>query len=168
MVNEASGRTLLVMRHAKSDWNSVSGSDHDRPLAERGIRSARTMGRLLTDLNIAPDHVISSTALRARTTAELAAEAGGWRGSIQLDGRLYGGSPSDVLAVAALAPDVKRLMLVGHQPTWAGVVELLTGDAVDMRTATVAVVEMATDWTSLPDASARLVAVHQPRDHLSP
>lgn len=159
-------KTLLLMRHAKSDWDAEYGRDHDRPLNGRGERSAEVMGRLLAAEGLVPDWVISSTATRARTTAALAARAGAWEAQIDLEPGFYGGGPHDVLALAAGAPAVDRLMLVGHQPTWGMLARLLTGEAVDVKTATVVVVSLDVDsWARLPGATGRLEAVHQPRDH---
>ncbi|MGH8513640.1 MAG: SixA phosphatase family protein, partial [Gammaproteobacteria bacterium] len=45
MTVAGAARRLLVMRHAKSDWDSGAGSDFDRPLAKRGERDAPRMGR---------------------------------------------------------------------------------------------------------------------------
>lgn len=86
-------RTLLVMRHAKSDWNADYGRDHDRPLNQRGVRSARYMGQLLSEEGKVPDLVITSTAVRARSTAQLANDAGDWDAEIVLDSNLYGSMP---------------------------------------------------------------------------
>jgi phosphohistidine phosphatase len=158
--------TLLLMRHGKSDWNTAAGSDHDRPLAPRGVRSARLMGRMLTNLGLAPELVISSTAMRARTTAHLAREAGRWDVDVKLERGFYGGSPSDVLRlVADAAPPITRLMLVGHEPTWSGLVGMLTGEWVAVKTGTVAVIEVPAPWSSLPDAAGELMAIHHPRDY---
>ncbi len=118
-------KTLLLMRHAKSDWDADYGSDHDRPLNERGLRSARLMGRVLAEEGLVPDLIISSTAVRARRTAELAVEAGKWGSEILLDRSLYDEGTRGVLAVGASAPDVDGLMLVGHQPTWSMLVSAL-------------------------------------------
>ena len=125
-------KTLLLMRHAKSDWDADYGDDHDRPLNERGTRSARLMGRVLADEGLEPAHVISSTALRARTTAELANEAGEWGARLSLERALYDEGPKGVLATVASTPDVARLMLVGHQPTWSMLVaiSLMRSEAV--------------------------------------
>ena len=153
------------MRHAKSDWDADFESDHDRPLNERGIHSARLMGRVLAGRALAPDLVISSTAVRARTTAELAVEAGGWDCAIRLDRDLYESGPGGVLAAASMAPDVRSLMLVGHQPTWSVLVMELTGEAVDMKTAAVAVVETGVDtWSGLTGAEGKLVEALFPGD----
>lgn len=159
--------TLLLMRHAKSDWGADYGLDHDRPLNERGIRSARVMGGVLADEGLVPALVISSTAVRARSTAELAIEAGGWESRLTLEPGLYGTSPDAVIELAAGAPVVERLMLVGHQPTWSMLVRELTGDMADMRTATVAVVDVeGEDWSVLAARNGRLARILQPRDYL--
>ena len=160
-------KTLLMMRHAKSDWDADYSRDHDRPLNERGTLSARVMGAVLSERSLAPDLVISSTAVRARTTAELAAEAGGWNTTITLEPILYGASPHEVIDVASDAPSVARLMLVGHQPTWAATVYELTGTDVVMKTATVAVIESPIDsWAELSPGVARLVEALYSRDFM--
>jgi phosphohistidine phosphatase len=158
-------KTLLLMRHAKSDWDAEYGSDHDRPLNDRGRRSARLMGRVLADEGLEPGHVISSTALRARSTAELAIDAGDWETGLDLDRALYEEGPKGVLGAAAKAPDVSRLMLVGHQPTWSMLVAALTGEMAEMKTATVAVVDFdLKSWAGLPVATGRLGRILSPRD----
>ncbi len=159
--------TLLLMRHGKSDWDTGHAADRDRPLAERGVRSARLMGRVLTGLDLAPHFIISSTAVRARTTAELARDAGRWSAPITLEPGFYDGSVTDVLLRAAeQAPEVERLMLVGHEPTWSGLVALLTGARVPVKTGTVAVIGVeAANWSSLPGARGELMKLHHPRDY---
>jgi phosphohistidine phosphatase SixA len=58
-------------------------------------------------------------------------------------------------------------MLVGHQPTWSNLVLKLTGERVEMKTATAVVVEFDIDhWSALPGEQGRLTAVFQPRDYL--
>lgn len=157
---------LLLMRHAKSDWDADFERDHERPLNERGIRSARLMGRFLTAHDLEPLHVISSTAVRARTTAELAASAGRWQADIELDRSLYDTGPDGVILRARRAPEVSRLMLVGHQPTWGLAVAELTGEAIQMKTATVAVIGFDfVSWGEIGPGRGRLASVLQPRDY---
>jgi len=153
------------MRHAKSDWDADYGADNERPLNDRGVRSARIMGRLLTAEDVAPDLVMTSTAVRARSTAELAKEAGSWTAEIVLEPRLYGTNSDTAIQVAAAAPPVTRLMLVGHQPAWSILVSALTGERVEMRTATVVFIDFELDdWAGLAPASGSVGAVYQPRD----
>jgi phosphohistidine phosphatase len=71
-------KTLYLLRHAKSDWNNAFDGDHDRPLAPRGIEAAERVGRVLAAAGEIPDRILTSSAVRARTTVELAAESGDW------------------------------------------------------------------------------------------
>ncbi len=65
-------KTLILMRHGKSDWAEGGQPDFDRPLAPRGIRAAKQAGRLLDKVGLRPDRVLTSADERARRTAELA------------------------------------------------------------------------------------------------
>jgi phosphohistidine phosphatase len=152
-------RTLLVMRHAKSDWGVTSGSDHERPLARRGVKAARRMGRFLTDAGTVPDLVLSSTAVRALTTAELAAEAGGWSCKIFTRRDLYASDPERVLEVVGeIENGVERLLIAGHEPTWSTLVTwLIGGGRVRMPTAAVACLDLPHgDWIDLAPATCEL------------
>jgi phosphohistidine phosphatase len=151
-------KTLLLLRHGKSDWDSDADRDHDRPLAPRGIKSARKVGRLLTAMGCVPDLVVASTAQRARATAELAAEAGEWGTPIELARDLYLCPPRVVLEVAAGVEDtVEKLLLVGHEPTWSQALELLTGARVDFVTGAIARVDLPiARWREIDTARASL------------
>lgn len=159
-------KTLLLMRHAKSDRDADYDSDHERPLNDRGVRSARIMGRVLAAESQAPDLVVTSTAVRARSTATLAEEAGEWGCEIVLDPNLYGTGADAAVQVASEATDADQLMLVGHEPTWSILASVLTGEKVEMKTATVAIIEFDIDaWRDLPSRRGEIAAVHQPRDY---
>ena len=159
-------KQLLVMRHAKSDWAADHGNDHDRPLNERGIRSARIIGRLLAAEDNIPDLVVSSTAQRARSTAHLAGEAGDWGSETVIDPALYGSGADAAIEVARSAPDIARLMLVGHQPAWSHLVFKLTDRRVEMKTGTVAVIDLDIDsWSEITSTPGSLANVYQPRDY---
>lgn len=152
-------KTLLVMRHAKSDWGAAFSRDHDRPLNSRGEKTARRMGRFLTDTGTIPDLVVSSTAVRALTTVELAAKAGRWRCSIVTDPSLYASDPDRVLEVlAGVDPDVDLLLIAGHEPTWSGLVgRLMGGGRVHMPTAAVACLDLPHgSWADLSDGVCEL------------
>ena len=111
-------KTVLILRHAKSDWSDMSLSDFDRPLAKRGRRDAPRMGHALADFKVVPDQILSSPARRAKQTAELVAEACGYRKSIQWHDSFYGGGSQDLVEALKTLPDrTERPMLIGHNPT---------------------------------------------------
>ena len=155
---------LLVMRHAKSDWDEGT-DDHERPLAERGVKAARKMGRFLAAAELVPELVISSTAVRARMTVELAVEAGKWRCPVECTRAFYGADPAAVLAEIASRTAPPRLMVVGHEPTWSELVSLLVGGgAVRMATAAVACLELPADrWSAIEPGAGRLVWLVTPK-----
>lgn len=156
-------RRLMVMRHGKSDW-SIGAPDHQRPLNERGRRAADAMGRLLAGMGEAPGHVITSSAVRANTTAQRAGEAGDWDAEVQVTRDLYMTDPFGALEVVVGAPAVERLMVVGHEPTWSALVAHLTGARAAMKTATVAIIDVhVAEWANALEAGGELVALLQPR-----
>lgn len=138
-------KTLIFFRHGKSDWNAAFERDHDRPINKRGRTDAKRMGRFLAEIDFLPDRIVSSSAVRARTTMEHASEEGGW-GDVptEITDRLYEASPAQVLdVIRAQDEDCRRLLLVGHEPTWSTVVGRLIGEAgVRVSTATMVRVDV--------------------------
>ncbi|RZU63922.1 phosphohistidine phosphatase [Microterricola gilva] len=110
-------KTLLLIRHAKSSWDIPSLVDEARPLNERGKRDAPEMGRRLARRGIEPDAILSSPAVRARTTAELIARELDADETLVVDHRLYATSADGLLEVIRAQDDsVGCLLVVGHNP----------------------------------------------------
>jgi phosphohistidine phosphatase len=119
---------MLVLRHGKSDWGDPDKADFDRPLAPRGLKDAPRMGDVLALFQCVPDRILSSPALRARQTAELVAEACGYRRSIDWQDSFYPGSSQALLEALQNLPDsIECPMLIGHNPTLEETVTLLLG-----------------------------------------
>ena len=136
-------RTLLVLRHAKSDWD-VGVSDRERPLAARGRRQAPPMGRWLTREGLVPDHAIVSVAVRARQTWALVADDLPAPVTTEFSEAAYTFDGDDLLVlVREAARGVGVLALVGHNPAVEELVETLTGDWAQLETSSLAVVDLA-------------------------
>jgi phosphohistidine phosphatase len=158
--------TLLLLRHGKSDWGTDSASDHARPLAPRGRRAAKAVGRLLRRLELVPEGVLCSTAVRARTTVELAMEAGEWGAKVRWSDRLYESNPDIVLAEIAREPAAIRTLLVaGHEPVWSSLIaRLIGGGAIRFPTAALACILPFSDrWVDLPRRGGELAWLLPPR-----
>ena len=158
--------SLYVLRHGKSDWSAAYGSDHERPLKKRGRNAARDIGRFLSRTEQAPDLVLTSSAVRARTTAEIAAEAGSWDAALEVEDGFYHGSAETVLErVRQVDAGVGALLIVGHQPTWSELVAELTGGAAPaFPTAALARVDFAVaDWSGIGPAAGVLTWLITPR-----
>ena len=160
-------KRLLILRHAKSSWSDTSLDDWQRPLNERGRRDAPRVGDLLRDRSLVPDLIITSDAVRARTTAQAVAKAAGYTRDLVVEPSLYHATPDEVIAVLNGVPDTARsVMIVGHNPGLEGVVERLTGEYHGLTTA--ALVQLAVpieSWSELDDATgATVVDAWQPKD----
>lgn len=92
---------FIVVRHAKSDWGDPGLPDHERPLNARGTANAPMMARRLADTGITVDRIVSSTAVRARTTAAAFGAALGCE--VELTPHLYDSSANTLLESAVAA-----------------------------------------------------------------
>ncbi len=160
-------KTLLILRHAKSSWAEPGLSDHDRPLNGRGKLDAPKIGALIGNQELVPELILSSTAKRARKTAEKVAANCGYDKEIELRPGFYLAAPDDYLtALAELDDACNRVLVVGHNPGLEDLLETLTGSYETMATASLAHVScnIAT-WREL-DASAdcELVEFWRPRE----
>lgn len=127
---------LTLVRHAKSDWGDPGLDDHDRPLNDRGLRDAPVMARMLADSGVEIDAILSSTALRARTTAGFFGDALGV--AVQEDAGLYG-APASMLLLAAAESGAHSVIVVAHNPGMSVLAGNLSGhDITHMPTCAVA------------------------------
>ncbi|HEX2898903.1 MAG TPA: histidine phosphatase family protein [Bacteroidia bacterium] len=110
-------KTVVLARHAKSDW-ATGLPDHDRPLNSRGKSDAPRMGRALSDLQFTPDLMVSSSALRARATAEAVAREIHFYHPIRIEPKIYEEGHGQIMSLLqALPDDVNNVMVFGHNPT---------------------------------------------------
>ena len=158
-------KRLLMLRHAKSDWNSGAPTDHERPLAGRGRKAAKAMGRFMALANLVPDYAITSSAIRARATLQLAMEAGDWDCPVNTTPDLYETGVEGVLGVVAETPESEdSVLIVGHQPTWGGVAQVLTGGSLRMATGTLVGITLHVEsWRSIRTGVGELAFVVPPR-----
>jgi phosphohistidine phosphatase len=160
-------KRLLILRHAKSSWADSSMADWQRPLNDRGKRDAPRAGAWLRARSRVPDRIVSSDAVRARTTAQAVAEAAGYSGEIVIEPSLYHAETEAVFAVLNdVADEIHTVMIVGHNPGLEQFVQQLTGESHDLPTA--ALVELSVPierWSELDDAvTASIVEMWRPRD----
>lgn len=160
-------KTLLILRHGKSSWKHSGLADHDRPLNGRGRHDAPRMGRLLREEGLVPDLVVSSTAVRARATADMVADQAECEKPVMQRPDLY---LADVAAIIRVIRDVggevSRLLVVGHNPGLEELVAGLSGRAVALPTAALAEVRLEVDaWSKLETGTpGQLVNLWRPRE----
>jgi phosphohistidine phosphatase len=160
-------KTLYVLRHGQAAPESEVVSDHERPLTRRGRRDVERVAVELKQRSSLPSLVVSSSATRARHTAELCVQA--WPPGVELllDDELYLAGPESYLAVLAVrAADHRAVMVVGHNPGLEVLVQLLTDHSEHLATASLVELTLPiVAWAELSGAgrgSGRLVHTFRP------
>lgn len=163
-------RTLLLLRHAKSDY-PAGVADHQRPLAARGQREAALAGEWLRAHVPAVDAVLCSTATRTRETlARTRIDA-----PVSYVDRLYDATPGAVIdEINGVDSEVATLLVIGHEPAMSSVaLGLATPEgsnttaaehiSTKFPTSAIAVLRTAEAWEQLTLSSAALVTFHVAR-----
>jgi len=158
-------KTLVLMRHAKSDWGAQYDSDFQRPLNARGLRDAPVMAAFLAQHNLLPEMVVTSPAQRARATADYVVREDMFLGELIEDNRIYLASATMLLDVIHDLPEAsERIMLVGHNPGMEDLIAALGGGAVRMPTAAIASLRLYADtWADVQPGDAHLQWLVKPK-----
>ncbi|NCQ23967.1 MAG: phosphoglycerate mutase [Rhodobacteraceae bacterium CG17_big_fil_post_rev_8_21_14_2_50_63_15] len=159
-------RQLILMRHAKSDWDDQTLGDHARPLNKRGRRSATALGHWLRARNLIPDQILCSSAIRAQETcARLKLQI-----APDLLDSLYMAEPDPMLADLRGAKGT-RVLMIGHNPGIAGFAHLLVtsppihGRFDDFPTGATLVANFAISaWSDLVPRSGKIIHFITPHD----
>jgi phosphohistidine phosphatase len=153
-------RQLWLLRHAEAEPHGAR-PDSERRLTERGEQQARTAGLALLRMGVTFDAILFSPKQRARQTAELAMESFPEEERERMgEHPPLAGDFDAARAIEALAQAASdgRVLLVGHEPDFSGVVAELTGGRIDLKKGGVAVVRLD------GGASAELVILLRPRE----
>jgi phosphohistidine phosphatase len=163
-------KTLLILRHGKAQEDAPRG-DKARALVERGERDSALMGSLIGELDLKLDGIVSSDAVRARQTAEIAAEVAHFDGKIQFEPDIYYGDLDALLKVIRKLPDRwDCVLLVGHNPGFEDLSAALAGEGIErphLSTAGLAwlAFESAMRWQDAREGSGKLVGLYRPKDY---
>lgn len=165
-------KTLLLMRHAKSDYPD-GVADHDRPLAPRGIREAALAGDWIRANAPAVDAVLCSTAVRTRQTLDRT----GIDAPVEYVDRIYDATPGTLIVeINGVEPRFDRapdtVLVIGHEPAMSSVALGLADGAnaeaaeqisLKFPTSSIAVLRTRGPWDELALGGAELVTFHVPR-----
>jgi phosphohistidine phosphatase len=152
-------RTLVLVRHAKSDWSSGL-ADERRKLAPRGRREAPEAGRWLAEqLSGAVDVVVCSTAVRTRQTWELVGAAlGEAPGEVRFDERAYAAPAQRLRAIVEELPaEARAAALIAHNPGIEDLATNLSGQECIFKTSTIMILTWDGPW-AVADGAAKVQA----------
>ncbi|SMO68181.1 SixA phosphatase family protein [Solitalea koreensis] len=159
-------KTLYLIRHAKSD-QTITGSDFDRPLNDRGFKDAPKMAERLLNKKVHPDLIISSPAKRALTTAKTFAETlnYGFK-NIYEEKLIYEASTATLLKVINHINDKHEVVLLfGHNPGITFIINYLTNNKLDnLPTCGVFKIEFELDsWKLVSEGAGKAAYLDYPK-----
>ena len=153
-------KTIYILRHAKSSWDTPNLIDHQRPIIEKGIKRTMLIGDYLAKNNIKTGLMISSDAVRAFETSKLIAAAIGYPiESIKTDHRIYLEGGRHIFEVINDVPQkIDSIMIVGHNPTLTNFVNDFTDDSIEwLPTSGIVSISFETDdWKEITGATSTL------------
>ncbi len=173
MTRAARDRTLILLRHAKTEAHNAGG-DHERELTARGRRDATEVGHWLHGQGIGLDEVLCSTSERTRQTCEAIWASGCPETEVRHDRRIYNAPPEAILeALHEADDDADVVMVVGHAPGIPALTALLADGegsieghralAEGFPTSGLALLHYAGRWSDLALGDARLDRFHVAR-----
>jgi phosphohistidine phosphatase len=159
---------LYLIRHAQAEEYSKSGSDFDRVLTEKGEADAELIGTKLLEMEISPQHLVTSPAARALQTAELICEELQQKKSeIEKDTRIYNASAADLLEVINEQDEnYKSIALFGHNPGFYEIANVLSDTEVHkFPKAGVIALAFAVPWKKITSNTGMLQFFISPRQY---
>jgi phosphohistidine phosphatase len=123
-------KTLILLRHAKSDWSQPGLSDHDRPLNGRGRKAAPLMADFIQQKSLRPDVVRCSTSKRTRQTLKPLKKKLPQGCDVAYLEELYHASADEILQdIVSLPQSASTALYVGHNPGMQDLALRLVGEA---------------------------------------
>ena len=162
-------KSLTIVRHAHAEKHDADVDDFERRLDKRGRHEAEKMAELAHALGVHPDHVISSPAMRAISTAKEFARALALPlPKIRHDDRVYLAELATLVTILRALPDsVRHVLLVGHNPGLSRLVTWLGGDPAigDLPTAALCTLKADIEhWADLDAGRFDAVRLRWPDD----
>jgi phosphohistidine phosphatase len=162
-------KTLLLIRHAKSDWGNTQLRDYDRPLNARGMSDALLMASVIDRLKLKPDCIITSSAKRAITTAGFFVE------HFCIDGKrfnptdkIYDGSYRDYInSLNEVNDEYNTVFMFGHNPEITMLAsEFVPVFAEHVPTAGCVAIDFDIDnWVDIESGKGKLRFFEYPKKH---
>lgn len=160
-------KQLILVRHAKSDWGDPALGDHERPLNKRGLRNAPEMGERFAKREVHPDRIYTSSALRARTTAKIIAEALDYPAEDieQVEGLYHAGVDTWLDFISGLEDSLSCVMCFGHNPGLTELAHFEFGcELSNIPTCGVLTLDFAADhWAKVPGTQPDQVDFDYPK-----
>jgi len=160
-------KNLYIIRHAKSSWKDMNLSDYARPLNKRGKGNALLMGSVLKNKGIVPDIIITSPALRAKTTAKIIAKEINYSQKIIFKEEIYEANTNTLHKIVKhLDDEINTVFLFGHNPGLNELSYKYVHFCKNIPTCGVLEIEFdSKSWMSIDTKNAKLISFDYPKQY---
>ncbi len=160
-------KKLYIIRHAKSSWDDSGLSDFERPLNKRGEKDAPFMTKKLKEKGVSADIIISSPALRAKTTAKIIAEELLLSKKIVYDENIYEASPDTLHEIIKnIDNKYNSVILFGHNPGLNMLMDSLVNIYNNIPTCGVVEIDFKCDkWSEISSLNSKLISFDYPKKY---
>jgi len=167
LFNKAKRKTVYIMRHGKSSWEDFSVDDHNRVLLEEGIKKTNKVANYLKSMNVKPNLILSSTAVRALETSKLvASKLGNTEEEVKTSKKIYHAVAEDIFdELYGLDNSIDFVMIFGHNPTFTDFINLFNKPEIyNLPTSGVAAISFKTDkWEEIANSNFKVEFVVTPK-----
>lgn len=152
-------KTLYILRHAQKNMSSPDQYDYDIELSEQGLKDSEAIGEKLKEKGVKPDLIVSSPAIRARTTAEIVAKKIGFRKNVMYNEVIYQAFLNEIVeSITYTFDNIDTMMIVGHNPSLTALAISFAGYKEELKMANALRIDFDCDsWTSIDKSNAKLV-----------
>lgn len=161
-------KTLIIVRHGKSSWAYPDLEDFYRPLKPRGINDAFAIGEELVRLDVFPDLILSSPAIRAMNTAIIIARKLDFPlQRIRANESIYEASTYHLINLISNVEDSNEtLMIFGHNPSFTSLVNQLQDEALyNLPTCGLVSIELPINsWSEIATSNGKKVLELFPKE----
>jgi phosphohistidine phosphatase len=162
-------KLVTIVRHAHAEKHDGDVEDFERRLDKRGRREAESMAELAHALGVRADHIVSSPAVRAISTAkEFARSLSFPLPKIRHDDRIYMAERAALVSILRATPAAYRHVLIfGHNPGLSRLAGWLSGDETIGELPTAAMCTLKTSverWDAIGQDDFEKVRLRWPED----
>ena len=161
-------KTIYLVRHAKSSWKDFTLSDFDKPLNKRGKKDVIVMGKLLREKQINPDLILSSSAVRAKTTAlDIAERIGFQQNKILFKDEIYEASVQNLMRmINEIDNRFSSVMLFAHNPGLTSLNNFISNKYIEnIPTCGVVALTSEKDWSKTDKNSFKFLFFEYPKKY---
>ena len=156
-------KTLYILRHAEKNATNPSDYDYDIELTKKGEEDSKLIGEKLKEKKVLPDLIVSSPAIRARSTTEIVAKQIGYRKNIMYNEVIYEAFLNEIVESITYTFDtIDSLMIVGHNPSLSALAITYTEFKQELKMANALRIDFdCNSWTAISKENAKFIELFE-------